>query len=94
MLQCQPQLALLSVDRLTNEVAVVIFDPPDAPVTSLTLPDSLSTRIAGLIEEIGLFPVLQNFNLVCWSRLRSENFAVRLKTDLALENLNLRPCTN
>ena len=43
--------------KLTNAVAVVIFEPPDAPATSLTLPDLLSTSMAGLIEEIGLFPV-------------------------------------
>lgn len=42
---------------VTSEVEVVILDPPAAPVTSRGRPDSLSTTMAGLMEDIGLLPV-------------------------------------
>ena len=43
---------------VTRAVDEVIFDPPAAPVISRTFPESLSTIIAGLIEDRGRFPGL------------------------------------
>jgi hypothetical protein len=44
--------------QITNEVEVVIFDPPAAPVTIRTFPEALSTTMAGLMEDKGRFPGL------------------------------------
>lgn len=42
---------------LTNEIAVVIRVPPDAPTAKRGTP-LLSTNIEGVIEDIGRFPAL------------------------------------
>ena len=49
---------LLTAKAITRAVDEVILDPPAAPVISRTFPESLSTIIAGLIEDIGRFPGL------------------------------------
>ena len=43
--------------NLTNEIAVVIRVPPDAPTAKRGTP-LLSTNIEGVIEDIGRFPAL------------------------------------
>lgn len=43
---------------LTNEVAVVIRVPPDAPAIKRTAPSLFRTNMTGLIEDIGRFPAL------------------------------------
>ena len=43
------------VSHLTKEMAVVIFVPPDAPITKRATP-SLSKNIDGAVEDWGRFP--------------------------------------
>ena len=42
-------------DLLTKDTAVVIFVPPDAPITKRATP-FLSTNIDGVVEDCGRFP--------------------------------------
>ena len=41
--------------KLTKEIAVVIFVPPEAPITKRATP-SLSKNIDGAVEDWGRFP--------------------------------------
>lgn len=47
---------LFFIAALTYAIDVVILGPPLDPMTSLTLPVPLSTRMLGAMDDTGLFP--------------------------------------
>ena len=48
--------------QLTKAVAVVICEPPDAPITMATRPLA-SRKIAGVMEDMGRLPGAMRFSL-------------------------------